>query len=69
MIHWFFFSNDVFALDSVIKRIASCPRVRKVDVFIPISTEYHKEVIIKEFEKKLVNKVKSLWTKISNAVA
>lgn len=70
MIHWFFFSKDVFALDSVIKRIESYPGVRKVDVFIPISTEYHKEVIIKEIERKLVDKrEESLWAKeVSNVV-
>jgi hypothetical protein len=51
VIYWLFFSKDVFALDSVIKRIESYPGVRKVDVFIPISMEFHKEVIIKEIEK------------------
>ena len=30
--------------------------VRKVDVLIPISIEYHKEVLIKEIERKLVDK-------------
>lgn len=69
-IHWIFFSKDVFALDSVIKRIESYPGVRKVDVFIPISTEYHEEVIIKEIERKLVDKrEEGLWAKeISNVV-
>ena len=52
VIYWLFFSKDVFALDSVIKRIESYPGVRKVDVFIPISIEFHKEVIIKEIERK-----------------
>jgi DNA-binding Lrp family transcriptional regulator len=56
VIYWLFFSKDVFALDSVTKRIESYPGVRKVDVFIPISIEYHKEVIIKEIEKNLVDK-------------
>jgi len=46
----------MFALDSVIKRIESYQGVRKTDVFIPISIEYHKEVIIKEIERKLVEK-------------
>ena len=71
VIHWLFFSKDVFALDSVIKRLESYPGVRKVDVFIPISTEYHEEVIIKEIERKLVDKrEESLWAKeISNVVA
>jgi hypothetical protein len=60
----------VFALDSVIKRTESYPFVRKVDVFIPISIEFHKEVIIKEIERKLVDKrVRSLVAKeISNVV-
>lgn len=71
VIYWLFFSKDIFALDSVIKRIESYPGVRKVDVFIPISIEYHKEVIIKEVEKRLVEKREgSLGAKeISNVVA
>jgi hypothetical protein len=71
VIYWLFFIKDVFALDSVIKRIESYPGVRKVDVIIPISIEYHKEVILKEVEKKLVDKREgSLSAKeISNVVA
>jgi DNA-binding Lrp family transcriptional regulator len=56
MIYWLLFSKDVFALDFVMRRIESYPGVKKVDVFIPISIEYHKEVIIKEIERKLVDK-------------
>jgi len=56
VIYWLFFSKDIFALDSVIKRIDSYQGVRKVDVLIPISIEYHKEVLIKEIERKLVDK-------------
>ncbi len=56
MIYWLSFSKDVFALDPVIKIIESYPGVRKVDGFIPISIEFHKEVIIKEIERKLVDK-------------
>ena len=71
MIYWLFFSKDVFALDLVIKRIESYPGVRNVDVFIPISIEFHKEVIIKEIERKLIDKREgSLVAKeISNVVA
>jgi len=71
VIYWLFFIKDVFALDSVIKRIESYPGVRKVDGIIPISIEYHKEVILKEVEKKLVDKREgSLSAKeISNVVA
>jgi DNA-binding Lrp family transcriptional regulator len=71
VLYWLFFSKDVFALDSVIKRIESYPGVRKVDVFIPISIEYHKEAIIKEIEKRLVGKREgSLGAKeIPNVVA
>ena len=69
VIYWLFFSKDVFALDSVIKGIESYPGVRKVDVFIPISIEYHKEVIIKEIERNHERK-KSLEEKeIPNVVA
>ena len=63
VIYWIFFSRDVFALDSVIKGIESYPGVRKVDVFIPISIEYHKEVIIKEIERKLDERKSSLEEK------
>jgi DNA-binding Lrp family transcriptional regulator len=70
VIYWLYFSNDVFALDSVIKRIESYQGVRKVDVFIPISIEYHKEVIIKEIERKLDERKRSLEAKeIPNVVA
>jgi hypothetical protein len=42
-----------------------------VDVLIPISIEFHKEVIIKEVERKLVDKreVSLLAKEISNPVA
>jgi hypothetical protein len=56
VIYWLFFSRDVFALDSVIKRIQSYPGVRKVDVLIPISIKFHKEVIIKGVKRKLADK-------------
>lgn len=71
VIYWLFFSKDVFALDSVIKRIESYGGVRKVDVLIPISIEYHKDVLIKEIERKLVDKreKKSSAKEISNVVA
>lgn len=64
VIYWLFFSKDVFALDSVIKRIESYGGVKKVDVLIPISIEYHKDILIKEIERKLVDKREgSLWVK------
>ena len=71
VIYWLLFSKDMFALDSVIKRIESYQGVRKADVFIPISIEYHKEAIIKEIERRLVGKREgSLGAKeISNVVA
>ena len=69
VVYWLYFSKDVFALDSNVKRIESYPGVRKTDVFIPISIEYHKEVIIKEIERKLSDKKESPWTKeISNII-
>ncbi len=71
MIYWVFCSKDVFALDSVMRRIESYPGVKKVDVFIPTCIEYRKEIIIKEIERKLVDKGElSLEAKeIPNAVA
>jgi hypothetical protein len=52
-------------------REESYPGVRKVDVFISISIEYHKEPILKEIERKLIDKGEGgLWAKeISNVVA
>jgi DNA-binding Lrp family transcriptional regulator len=70
VIHWLFFSKDVFALDLVVKRVETYPGIRKVDVFIPISIEYHKDILTKEIERKLDQKEGSRWTKeISNVVA
>ena len=71
LLEWLFFSKDVFALDSVIKSIESYPGVRKVDVFILTNIYYHKEVIIKEIEKKLVDKREGSLSanEISNVVA
>jgi hypothetical protein len=71
VIYWVFCSKDVFVLDSIMRRIESYPGVRKVDVFIPTGIEYHKEVVIKEIERKLVDKGEvSLEAKqIPNAVA
>ena len=69
VVYWLYFSKDVFALDSNVKRIESYPGVKKTDVFIPISIKYHKEVIIKEIERKLSDKKESPWTKeISNII-
>jgi DNA-binding Lrp family transcriptional regulator len=69
VIYWVFCSRDVFALDSVMRRIESYPGVRKVDVFIPTHMEYHKEVIIKEIGRKLDERKRSLEAKeIPNVV-
>ena len=71
VIYWVFCSKDVFTLDSVMRRIESYPGVRKVDFFIPTRIEYHKEVIIKEIERKLVEKREGALEakEISNVVA
>lgn len=71
VIYWLYFSKDVFALDSVIKRIECYPGVRKVDIIIPISIEYHKGILIKEIERMLTDiREGNLRVKeISNVVA
>ena len=70
MVFWVFCTTDVFVLDSVLKRIESYTGVRKVDVFIPTHIEYHKEVTIREIERKLVEGKRSLEDKeIPNVVA
>ena len=43
VIYWLFFNRDVFAQDSVIKRIQSYVGVRKVDVLMPICIKLHTE--------------------------
>jgi DNA-binding Lrp family transcriptional regulator len=70
VIYWVFCSKDIFALDSVMRRIESYPGVRKVDVFTPIRMEYHQEVIIKEIGRKLDERKRTLEAKeIPNVVA
>ena len=71
VIYWLYFSKDVFALDSVIKRIECYPGVRKVDIIIPISIEYHKGTLIKEIERMITDiREGNLRVKeISNVVA
>lgn len=71
VIYWLFFSKDVFALDSVIKRIECYPGVRKVDVLIPISIEYHKDILIKEIERMLtdIREESRRFKEISNIAA
>ncbi|HEX9320238.1 MAG TPA: winged helix-turn-helix transcriptional regulator [Nitrososphaeraceae archaeon] len=56
VIYWLFFSKDVFALNSVVRKVESYLGVKKVDFFIPISIDYHKELIKKEVERKLGDK-------------
>lgn len=69
VVYWLYIRKDVFALDSNVNRIESYPGVRKTDILIPSSIEYHKEVIIKEIERKLSDKMESPRAKeISNDI-
>jgi hypothetical protein len=66
----FYFSKDVFALDQIVKRIESYRGIKNIDFYIPISMEFHKEIVIKEIERIVINKEEQrFWTKeVSNVV-
>jgi hypothetical protein len=49
----FYFTRDVFVLDSIIKKIESSPGVKKVILFFPTLCEYYNEEITKFVQKKL----------------
>jgi len=70
VVYWLYFSKDVFALDSIVKRMESYPGIKKTEVYIPISIEYHKGIVTKEIERILLNKEgQRIWNQgLSNIV-
>jgi DNA-binding Lrp family transcriptional regulator len=47
------FGNDVFAIDSMFKRILSFELVKKTELYIFTRIKYHKEWILREIDNKL----------------
>jgi DNA-binding Lrp family transcriptional regulator len=47
------FSNDVFAIDSMFKKILSFQEVRKAELYVFTTIKYHKDWIIREIDRKL----------------
>jgi hypothetical protein len=50
------FGNDVFAIDSMFKKILSFQEVRKAELYVFTTIKYHKDWIIREIDRKLKSK-------------
>jgi DNA-binding Lrp family transcriptional regulator len=55
------FGNDVFAIDSMFKRILSFQEVRKAELYVFTRIKYHKEWILREIDNKLESKFQSTF--------
>jgi hypothetical protein len=53
------FGNDVFAIDSMFKRILSFEEVKKAELYVFTRIKYHKESIVKEIDFILNSKSQS----------
>ena len=53
------FGNDVFAIDSMFKRILSFEEVKKAELYVFTSIKYYKESILKEIDLILKSRSKS----------
>lgn len=53
------FGNDVFAIDSMFKRILSFEEVKKAELYVFTRIKYHKESIVKEIDFILDSKSQS----------
>jgi DNA-binding Lrp family transcriptional regulator len=47
------FGNDVFAIDSMFKRILSFQEVRNAELYVFTTIKYHKDWIVREIDRKL----------------
>jgi DNA-binding Lrp family transcriptional regulator len=47
------FGNDVFAIDSMFKKILSFQEVRNVELYVFTTIKYHKDWIVREIDRKL----------------
>jgi DNA-binding Lrp family transcriptional regulator len=50
------FGNDVFAIDSMFKKILSFQEVRYAELYVFTTIKYHKDWIIREIDRKLESK-------------
>ena len=50
------FGNDVFAIDSMFKKILSFQEVRNAELYIFTAIKYHKDWIVREIDRKLESK-------------
>jgi DNA-binding Lrp family transcriptional regulator len=55
------FGNDVFAIDSMLKRLLSFEEVRKAELYVFTSIKYHKEWILREINNRLESKFQSTF--------
>lgn len=53
------YGNDVFAIDSMFKRILSFKEVKKTELYIFTRIEYHKEWIVREIDNRLGSRFQS----------
>jgi hypothetical protein len=51
------FGNDVFAIDSMFKRVLSFEEVKKAELYVFTRIKYYKESIVKEFDQILGSKI------------
>jgi hypothetical protein len=47
------FGNDVFAIDSMFKKILSFQEVEKAELYVFTRIKYHKDWIIREIDRRL----------------
>jgi DNA-binding Lrp family transcriptional regulator len=50
------FGNDVFAIDSMFKKILSFHEVRNAELYVFTTIKYHKDWIVREIDRKLESK-------------
>jgi DNA-binding Lrp family transcriptional regulator len=50
------FGNDVFAIDSMFKKILSFQEVRSAELYVFTTIKYHKDWIVREIDRKLESK-------------
>lgn len=50
------FGNDVFAIDSMFKKILSFREVRNAELYVFTTIKYHKDWIVREIDRKLESK-------------
>jgi hypothetical protein len=51
------FGNDVFAIDSMFKRVLSFEEVKKAELYVFTRIKYYKESIVKEIDHILGSKI------------